>query len=84
MLETFHALMNVLGGNGSLITGSRLYEVLEEVDGSNIVVHIMIVLNSGGGYFLRNNELTPPLPGEFGISFFQWSKLVILPPPRNL
>lgn len=41
MLGTFHTLMNVLGAIGTLMNGSGLFEILEEIYGSNTVVHMM-------------------------------------------
>ena len=41
MLGKFHTLMNVLGTIGTLMNGSGLFEVLQEIYGSNAVLHMM-------------------------------------------
>ena len=41
MLGTFHTLMNVLGAIGTLMQGTGLANILEEIYGENTVKHIM-------------------------------------------
>ncbi|KAJ8889211.1 hypothetical protein PR048_008709 [Dryococelus australis] len=41
MLGSFHTLMNLVGSIGTLMKGSCLNEVLQEIYGSNTVLHMM-------------------------------------------
>ena len=79
MLGSFHTFMNLLGAIGTLMDGTGLKSILEEVYGENAVVHMMTgksVQRSFRGHLLVDKCLNNIIVSDIMDTYQEFSSLV--------